>query len=451
MDVLEILVLLIALVLIALVVAVVLVSVQALTSRKSSSSSGTESGPAVTVPAPQVTPLPVTVPVAMPVDMEDEILDEDAEMDGESVEDLVFPGDSPESAKTTEKEAPVTPQPQYTPNSDAPSSDAPSKEQPGAASQDRRSPPAYQPVRDNIPEDRIRRPIEEVNVATPVRRNDENFPYVAGGPLLTPLERLFYGDLKTSVSDKTEIFCKVRASDILNPRSDLNFEESHFAAEQLATQRFDFVLCDSRDFSVIGVIELDGMNEREGLRKAQREVLRKSAESANLPVLLVDMKRGYTIKEIRDRVNYLLPKESGGYMEGSLSHQTAELDALFDEQDEGISQYRQVDSDDDVEEATLAEADEVVVKKKDVAAVAVAKDSVAETHVDVDKSAATSGAAEVVDKKATPASEHKNACPRCQSPLKLSLATTGEFAGQYFWICTKLPECPYVAPIAPPQ
>ena len=370
MDVLEILVLLIALVLIALVVAVVLVSVQALTSRKSSSSSGTESGPAVTVPAPQVTPLPVTVPVAMPVDMEDEILDEDAEMDGESVEDLVFPGDSPESAKTTEKEAPVTPQPQYTPNSDAPSSDAPSKEQPGAASQDRRSPPAYQPVRDNIPEDRIRRPIEEVNVATPVRRNDENFPYVAGGPLLTPLERLFYGDLKTSVSDKTEIFCKVRASDILNPRSDLNFEESHFAAEQLATQRFDFVLCDSRDFSVIGVIELDGMNEREGLRKAQREVLRKSAESANLPVLLVDMKRGYTIKEIRDRVNYLLPKESGGYMEGSLSHQTAELDALFDEQDEGISQYRQVDSDDDVEEATLAEADEVVVKKKDVAAVA---------------------------------------------------------------------------------
>ncbi|MFK4751118.1 DUF2726 domain-containing protein [Oceanobacter antarcticus] len=447
MDVLEILVLLIALVLIALVVAVVLVSVQALTSRKSSSSSETESGPAVTVPASGgATPTPVTVPVAMPVAREDEILDEDAEMDGQSVEDLVFPGDNPESTKTTGKEVPVTPQAHYTPNSDAPS-----KEQPGAASQDRRPPPAYQPVRDNIPEDRIRRPIEEVNVATPVRRNDENFPYVAGGPLLTPLERLFYGDLKTSVSDKTEIFCKVRASDILNPRSDLNFEESHFAAEQLATQRFDFVLCDSRDFSVIGVIELDGMNEREGLRKAQREVLRKSAESANLPVLLVDMKRGYTIKEIRDRVNYLLPKESGGYMEGSLSHQTAELDALFDEQDEGISQYRQVDSDDDVEEATLAEADEVVVKKKDVAAVAVAKDSVAETHEDVDKSAATSGAAEVVDKKATPASEHKNACPRCQSPLKLSLATTGEFAGQYFWICTKLPECPYVAPIAPPQ
>merc|ERR1711879_627088 len=142
-----------------------------------------------------------------------------------------------------------------------------------------------------------------------------------------------YGDLKTSVSEKTEIFIKVRASDV-------SFEETQFAAEQLATQRFDFVLCDSKDFSVLCVIELDGLSEREGLRKIQRAILRKAAESANVPVLLVDMKRGYTIKEIRDRVSYLLPKETEAFVaESHIGQHKRKIADLITEVDEPEEQH----------------------------------------------------------------------------------------------------------------
>ncbi|MDP2504805.1 DUF2726 domain-containing protein [Oceanobacter sp. 3_MG-2023] len=453
MDVLEILVLLIALVLIALIVAVVLVSVQALASSKRAKASQAKPSPAAeseaTEPAsigsvmdlispPPVGPVTTSNDTAAPVDKdEDEILDEEIELDvPPTIEELLSKaGPAPVNNEPAEVE----------PKAESP---APAKQPDTRSTEEKRPAAPVAPVeRATIPEDTLRRPLEEIKLATPARRNDDNYPYMAGGPLLTPLERLFYGDLKTSISDNTEIFCKVRASDILNPRSDLSLEDSYFAADQLATQRFDFVLCDARDFSVIGVIELDGMGEREGLRKIQREILRKSAESANLPVLLVDMKRGYTIREIREQVNYLLPRDSGGY-EGTIEHEAVDDTPDIYQEEEEITVTL---ADNGVSEEPDSAPDSSVDSGEDeqeTVAVTAATEAVAETPV---SPVAASGN----DTSPAPAAEtetaHKNVCPRCQSPLKLSLATTGEFAGQYFWICTKLPECPYVAPISPPQ
>ena len=380
MDVLEILVLLIALVLIALVVSVVLVVVQAVVGKRKSAATANVAAAAPVVSAVRIEPVVTAATTEEPVvsdNINAKLADVSAQTgdnsasDHNSVEDIAL---SPESESVTTARAAAA-------------------------------------------ENEIRRPAIDAAVQPAPSVSGERYPYMAGGPLLSPIERLFYGDLKASVSDRTEIFCKVRASDVINPKASLSFEEMQFASEQLATQRFDFVLCDSRDFSVVCVIELDGIGEREGLRKIQREILRKCAESANLPILLVDMKRGYTIKEIRDRVSYLLPAEAGNFVS-----------------DGGMSS---------IAELVIEIADDLPAEADERADERAADESVSDRH----EAAKPSSDAAVSESSA----QKQTLCPRCHSPLKLTLATTGEFAGGYFWICSKLPECPYVAPVTPPQ
>jgi hypothetical protein len=402
MDVLEILVLLIALVLIALVVSVVLVIVQALTGRKKK---------AVMAAASVEAPVSIAQPIAA-VRVEPVMPDTAVTAPEKTMSDNATGVQADETAKTGDNPAP----------------DHSSGEGNQVTNESRHE--ADKKRTFAIADNELRRPAVEAE-ANPVPQSGERYPYMAGGPLLSPIERLFYGDLKASVSDKTEIFCKVRASDVINPKASLSFEEMQFASEQLATQRFDFVLCDSKDFSVICVIELDGLAEQEGLRKLQREILRKSAESANLPILLVDMKRGYTIKEIRDRVSYLLPRDtdsfvSDGRMGSGRGGQIAEM-VLDDDDDDDILVAELEEEHESVSETVSEPPPPVEVTVEPVAS-EIKKEAESGTH-----------------------SAHQTLCPRCHSPLKMTMATTGEFAGRYFWICSKLPECPYVAPINPPE
>lgn len=505
MDVLEILVLLIALVLIFLVVAVVLVVGQAMASKKEEEESGSghaEAEPSVEPQAPLVQPADAVPPV------EENAPEAEAKSEAEKVEE-VQPEPVVETMATAEPVHVAAETVQATTQAShhahaAMTSTATHHEQTHRVHEERHVDSdrhnKFEQRRDGIADDEIRRPAVEAGNSS-VAQQDENFPYMSGGPLLSPIERLFYGDLKTSVSDKTEIFTKVRASDVINPKSDLSFEEAQFAAEQLATQRFDFVLCDSKDFSVLCVIELDGLSDREGLRKIQREILRKAAESANVPVLLVDMKRGYTIKEIRDRVSYLMPKETEGFVtESHLGHNKRKIADLITEVEEPeevpVRQYAH-SAFEEVENNSIHQFGNATHQHQrpqpgpseyqpqyshQPGATAHSQPATGQSgngrahnpfqeafqqppadghghshhHTPPPQPSSFEQAAAPKPSSPTPdpaafAEGTSTKCPRCSSPLKMSMATTGEFAGRYFWICTKLPECPYVAPITPPE
>lgn len=172
-----------------------------------------------------------------------------------------------------------------------------------------------------------------------------------GRSLLTPIERLFYTDLKASIANKAEIFPKVRALDVIDPKKVLKGEEALIASEQLVNQRFDFVLCDPDDLSVLCIIELEGSDEEgAGLRKLQREILRRTAESASVPVVLVDTRLGYTRKELKERIRYLLPKTASGYINELLIDD--ESDTSVDGQEES---YLVHGSSEEVHEAEMDE------------------------------------------------------------------------------------------------
>lgn len=129
--------------------------------------------------------------------------------------------------------------------------------------------------------------------------------FSCGKPLLSAIEKQFYQDLKISVSGSADIFCKVRVSDVIYPRAGLGLEEMQLAIELLSTQQFDFVLCNSQDLTPLCAIELVGHQQAEGLLKFQKKMLRRYTESAQLPVLQVNVEHGYTIREIKERINTL--------------------------------------------------------------------------------------------------------------------------------------------------
>jgi hypothetical protein len=134
---------------------------------------------------------------------------------------------------------------------------------------------------------------------------DSDHRFSCGKPLLSAIEKQFYQDLKISVNGNAEIFCKVRVSDVIYPRAGLGLEEMQLAIELLSAQQFDFVLCNSQDLTPLCAIELTGHQQAEGLLKFQKKMLRRYTESVQLPVLQVDVERGYTIREIKERINTL--------------------------------------------------------------------------------------------------------------------------------------------------
>lgn len=177
------------------------------------------------------------------------------------------------------------------------------------------------------------------------------YPFMAGRPLLTPIERLFYSDLKATVAEKAEIFPKVRALDVINPKSTLESEDVKKASEQLLNQRFDFVLCDPDDFSVLCIIELEGTGDDGGFHKLEREVLQRSAESAALPVVLVDTRLGYTRKELKERIRYLLPKNATSFINELLPDQNQASSSIQQLQNTYVNGRHAYDS--DLEDAAI--------------------------------------------------------------------------------------------------
>ena len=503
MDVLEILVLLIALVLIFLVVAVVLVVGQAMASKKEEEAAA--NGDAESEPSADAQQLLIQPAAAVPPIEIEEVaapapesqVQEPKQPDPVVAEAKVASPEVAEAKSAQPRSMPQSAQGTDSANAASHHEQTHRVHEERPVDSDRHN--KFDQRRNGIMDDELRRPAVEAG-NTRASQRDETFPYMSGGPLLSPVERLFYNDLKTSVSDTTEIFIKVRASDVVNPKSDLSFEEAQFAAEQLATQRFDFVLCDSKDFAVLCAIELDGLGDREGLRKIQREILRKAAESANVPVLLVDMKRGYTIKEIRDRVSYLLPRETAGFVaESHVGHHKRKIADLITEVDEPETMHTRQYAHSAFEEAennsiqqfgNASHQHRPAAPETPRSQPAYHQDAPAHpqqpnmgTHNPFQEAFQQSASHEH-EAPAAPQQPHHHAtepsgfeqqpqaphanpaatpdpaafaegtstkCPRCGSPLKMSMATTGEFAGRYFWICTNLPKCPYVAPITPPE
>ncbi len=125
--------------------------------------------------------------------------------------------------------------------------------------------------------------------------------YVRTQELFSATEREFLGSLQGMVTDRAVVLGKVALADLVEPQPDMREREWRTAFERLSEQRADFVLCDPRDYAVIGVIELDEAGQRGP--KAQRDTfMEEVCQTAGLPFLRICLRDGHPPEMIKELV-----------------------------------------------------------------------------------------------------------------------------------------------------
>ena len=127
------------------------------------------------------------------------------------------------------------------------------------------------------------------------------FPYESQGTLFSPAERSFLGVLEQCVRNEYRVYGKVRLADILKVTTpDRSKWQRAFNA--ISKKHVDFVLCDPGDTRILAVIELDDKSHTRKDRKKRDAFLEQALAAANVPLLRLSAKSGYSLSEVSQAV-----------------------------------------------------------------------------------------------------------------------------------------------------
>jgi hypothetical protein len=136
-----------------------------------------------------------------------------------------------------------------------------------------------------------------------------NTPYARSVHLFSPAERSFLQVLDEVVGDNARIFGKVRVADVVVPGEGMTGSDWKEAYSKVSSHRFDFLLCNRNDLSVICAIALgDGTHHLTG-RSHTTAFLREVCHDAGVPLIHVPA----TITSAIDEVRKLLAPHLGSY------------------------------------------------------------------------------------------------------------------------------------------
>lgn len=127
--------------------------------------------------------------------------------------------------------------------------------------------------------------------------------YEAVPALLTPAERSFFGVLQTAVASDYQIFAKVRLADIVRPVRNPSRRGWQTAFNRTTGKHVDFVLCDSANLGIVGVIELDDKTHRRFERGIRDNLVDSALADAGIPVMRVAARQSYSPAQIREEVD----------------------------------------------------------------------------------------------------------------------------------------------------
>jgi len=141
------------------------------------------------------------------------------------------------------------------------------------------------------------------------------FPYQSKGVLCSPAERSFMGALDKAVSNEYRIFAKVRMGDIVEVKKKLSPSARQSARNRIDRKHLDFVICHSRDLSIVGAIELDDISHLKKERKERDQFLNKALEAAEIPILRVKAQGTYSLKALSSDLDTAFNISVGAYLE----------------------------------------------------------------------------------------------------------------------------------------
>ena len=208
-----------------------------------------------------------------------------------------------------------------------------------------------------------------------------DFPYQSKEVLCSPAERSFLGVLEKVVGNGYQIFAKVRLADIVEVNQGLSSSARQSAFNRISRKHLDFVICNARDLSIVGAIELDDKSHRKTGRQERDQFLDKALDAAGVPIFRVKAQSTYSIKEV-----------------------LSDLDSAFNIKVGGKSKE-------------IPDPSETVKEPN---------------GKQIDETADNSNAG-----TASPV------CPKCGGELIERVATKGQYAGQKFWGCSNFPKCKF--------
>lgn len=130
--------------------------------------------------------------------------------------------------------------------------------------------------------------------------------YQRGTALFTAAERSFLGVLEQALGGRYRVFGKVRIADVVSVKASRDRRAWQRAFNRISAKHFDFVLCDPGDLSVVAVIELDDASHRAKARQDRDTFVEALCSRIGLPLIRVPARAGYSIDEIRQRIDAAL-------------------------------------------------------------------------------------------------------------------------------------------------
>lgn len=130
----------------------------------------------------------------------------------------------------------------------------------------------------------------------------QEHPYEPHGSLLTRAERSFFGVLEQAVANNFRVFAKVRVADVLKPKKGLARGDWQSAFNKISAKHFDFVLCDPASLDIRAVVELNDKSHQRTRRTDRDDFLRAACSHAQVPLVVIAAKRGYSVEALRDEL-----------------------------------------------------------------------------------------------------------------------------------------------------
>lgn len=136
-----------------------------------------------------------------------------------------------------------------------------------------------------------------------IARNSSEFSYRKKNSLFSQAEISFFGVLNIALAQDYLILSKVRVADILAPQKGLKRELWQLAFNRIASQHFDFVLCDKQSFMPVAVIELDESRVLTRRIESRRSLIKAVCNSAKIPLVRFPAEPAYEIDSVINQVD----------------------------------------------------------------------------------------------------------------------------------------------------
>ncbi|SEN36206.1 DUF2726 domain-containing protein [Nitrosomonas marina] len=143
-----------------------------------------------------------------------------------------------------------------------------------------------------------------------IKANQRNITYRSVSNLFTPTELSFYHVLKQAVSEKFEIFGKVRIADVIQPGKHLNQKSWRIAFNRIQSKHFDYVICDPETLTIMAIIELDDSSHNAENNSNRDRLVNEVCQSANIRLIRFDTKSAYQVGFVREAIYDVLSSRS---------------------------------------------------------------------------------------------------------------------------------------------